>query len=109
MATDGRNITVDAYGDATKLGLTARGAGVAESKTSGGMLTLSSRGFFLLELSNTRGDQDRTLGDLKAVPRSYSIENLDLTKEQGRIDALSVIDLALGDLDQMSKSLRERS
>ena len=66
---------------------------------------MSSRGFFVLELSNARDGLDRPLGDLKAVPRSYSIENLDLTQEQGRIDALSVINLALGDLDSITKTL----
>lgn len=101
MAIDGRNITVDAYGEATKLGLTPRGAGQAETRTTGGALTLSSRGFFTFSSSGLGGDVSRALGSVSAVPTSQSFDGLDLKTSRGVIDALSVIDLALADLSKI--------
>ena len=105
MAIDGRNITVDAYGDATKIGLTPRGLSQAESRTTGGALTLSSRSFFTLETSGLRGNPSSMLGHMKMVPINNSLENLDLTSTAGIIDTLSVIDLALADLSNVQDIL----
>ena len=105
MATDGRNITIDAYGDATKLGLTARGAGQVESRTTGGALTLSSRGFFTFSSSGLGGDIGKAFGQMSAVPVTRSLESLDLKSARGVIDALSVIELALSDLNDLSAQL----
>ena len=105
-ALDGRNITVDAYGEATKLGLTARGAGRAERRTTGGMLTLSSRDYFVADLRGSREGIDQPLGTFKSIPSSHSINQIDITTSLGRVDTLSVVNLALADLEQVNKRLK---
>ena len=104
MAMDGRNITVDAYGEATKLGLTPVGSARAESRTTGGALTLSSRRFFTLESSRATSSVTETLGNLSSIPSTKSIKGLDLSSTRNIIDSLSVIDLALNDLQNFQSS-----
>ena len=105
MAMDGRNIAIDASGEAKQLGLTPGGSGEVDQTTRGGSLTISSRDSFILEFGSNSGISGRALGDLQAVPRLHSLEHLDLTEEHGRIDAISVIDLALGDLKRLADAL----
>ena len=40
---------------------------------------------------------------MNIIPLTNSLESLDLTTSAGVIDALSVIDLALADLDQLGE------
>ncbi len=102
MAFDGRNITVDAYGDATKLGLTPVGSAQAESRTTGGSLTLSSRQFFTLQSFGYGASASPALGNLSSVPNTQSLSGLDLSSTRNVIDTLSVIDLALADLQALT-------
>lgn len=104
-ATDGRNITVDAYGEATKLGFTPTGAGRAETRTTGGALTVSSRSFFTFSSTGLGGEVSDALGGLSLVPVSLSLNELDVSTSQGRLDALTIIDLALNDLARLRKTI----
>ena len=90
-----RNITVDGYEKSTKLGLTLRDVGQAESRTTGVELTLNSRGFFTFFSLGLGYDVSRALGSVNAVLVSQSFDGLDLKTSRGVIGTLSVIDLAL--------------
>ena len=104
IAMDGRNITVDAYGEATKLGLTPVGSLRAESRTTAGALTLSSRQFFTLDSSGSNSSVLEKLGNLSSIPNTQSIEGLDLRSTRNIIDSLSVINLALSDIESFSSN-----
>ena len=66
---------------------------------------MSSRGFFTFSSTGLGGDVSEALGGLSLVPVSLSLNKLDVSTPQGRLDALTVIELALNDLARLRDTI----